>query len=197
LFSDVCNNYIGFYVTNHFTGGVDLDGNILGFPPIHIHHVHCSPGVHNVYRQKYLECLLQKKYNCSHSFSVIFEQHGDYQCLPEDGGTGCYLEDLPSDYAKLVTGPLQINGELNDVRPPNSPEMGWYYQTAIKYIPKSIADKKKASKYNPMSFHYVWSPGRLDLSDQSTMVNTFLAPTDKDTFIWYTVRYYKELFMNI
>ena len=40
----------------------------------------------------------------------------------------------------------------------------------------------------PLSFIYIWSPGRLHMNDQSTMVNTFKTPTTHDTFIWYTGR---------
>merc|ERR1712232_604683 len=85
----------------------------------------------------------------------------------------------------LVRGPLTINGELNDVRPAGSQPLEWWYQTAIRIVPKRPRIAMSAS-FRPLSFHYMWSPGRLDISDQSTMVNTFKAPTDRSTFIWYT-----------
>ena len=39
----------GLYVLNHFAAPVNSDGDALDFPPIHIHHVHVSPGPHNQY----------------------------------------------------------------------------------------------------------------------------------------------------
>lgn len=193
--TDLMNKYPeGIYITKHFTGGVDASGDVLPFPPIHVHHVHASPGFKNVYWADPLDCMRaaltgrgDKSNVCNHAFHVVYEQHGDYQCTDRDGGVKCLLEDLPSGYAKLLVRPLTINGELNDVRAPNSPEMVWWYQTAMQYTPKVIADKRQESlQLKPLSFHYMWSPGRFNFSDQSTMVNTFLAPTYKDTFIWFT-----------
>jgi len=67
------------------------------------------------------------------------------------------------------------------VRAPNSTELEWWYQTAIRYEPK-----QNPPQYKALSLHYMWSPGRYDINDQSTMVNTFMAPTDHDTVIWFT-----------
>ena len=172
----------GLHVLNHFSGPVDAEGEVLSFPPIHIHHVHISPGEKNQYRVANAKCLYDIEM-CSHPFHTMAEQHGDYVCLPEEGGTNCYLEDLPFGYGKMVLTPMTINGELNDVRAPNSPEIEWYYQFAARWVPVNSPPGKELA---PLSFHYMWSPGRLDLNDQSTMVNTFLAPTGYDSFIWYT-----------
>lgn len=40
----------------------------------------------------------------------------------------------------------------------------------------------------PLSVHYFWSPGRLRIFDQSTMVVSFEAPTQDDSMLWYTGR---------
>ena len=171
----------GYYILNHFSGAVDKDGNIMEFPPIHVHHVHCSPGVTNPYRANMKKCLLGEENKCAQAYKTIFEQHGDYQCNKRDGGTRCLLEDMPEGYAKMVKGPITINGELNDARAKDSPEIEWYYQAAIRWVPKV-----KRLDLTPMGMHYFWSPGRLDVFDQSTMVNTYRARTDTETMIWYT-----------
>lgn len=100
------------------------------------------------------------------------------------------MEDLPVGYAKLVTGPLTINGELNDVRPAGSPDLEWYYQTAIRWIPKESVMNDKINEVHvtssggslgavkPLSMMYMWSPGRFDLSDQSTMVCMYIYVSD-------------------
>ena len=68
---------------------------------------------------------------CANMFSVVFEQHGYYQCKEEEGGTRCLLEDMPEGYAKLVNGDVFMSGELNDVRAPGSDELVWWYQAGI------------------------------------------------------------------
>jgi hypothetical protein len=171
----------GYFILNHFSGAVDANGVVLPFPPIHVHHVHCSPGTVNPYRAVMAKCFMGEESECHQAYRTIFEQHGDYQCTEEDGGTRCLLEDMPHGYGKLVTTDVTINGELNDVRPKGSPELEWYYQAAIRWVPKV-----KAKDLTPLSMHYFWSPGRLDLFDQSTMVVTFKAPTAYDSMIWYT-----------
>ena len=154
----------GVYITNHFTGGISANGSVLGFPPIHVHHVHVSPRYNQVYRI----CRYGPKKYCTHQLHVVFEQHGDYQCSHVDGGVRCLLEDMPAGYARLVKGPLTINGELNDVRPAGSEPLEVWYQIAIRFVPK----RSRQDRFHPLSFHYMWSPGRLDIFDQSTMVNT-------------------------
>jgi hypothetical protein len=160
----------GYYILNHFSGAVDRDGNILDFPPIHVHHVHCSPGSTNPMRSDMTKCAYtMNSIDCPQVQRTVFEQHGDYQCIKEDGGSNCLLEDMPEGYAKLVTAPLTINGELNDCRAAGEPEIEWYYQTAIRWIPK-VDSIELNMKLRPLSMHYFWSPGRYDLFDQSTMV---------------------------
>eukprot|EP00968_Pinguiococcus_pyrenoidosus_P028354 scaffold7789_cov200-Pinguiococcus_pyrenoidosus.AAC.1 len=129
----------GFYVLNHFSGAVDPEGETLGFPPIHIHHVHGVPGKRNSMRADVSGCIIGRA-ECVGILAVVFEQHGDYECRKEDGGVRCLLEDLPDGYAKLVTTPMTINGELNDVRAPDSEVLEWYYQVAMRYIPKEPSE---------------------------------------------------------
>ena len=182
------------YVLNHFTGGVDADsGEVLGFPPIHVHHVHLSPAKTTPMRRKWADCIREEYLGhgdvdrCGHQFTVLMEQHGDYACRESEGGSNCYLEQLPDGYAKVADGPYALNGELNDVRPKGSPIMRWYYEAAIRYVPVEDA-ARLGFDLRPLSFYYIWSPGRLYLNDQSTMVNTFRTPTTHDTFVWYTGR---------
>ncbi|KAH8058744.1 hypothetical protein JL722_5977 [Aureococcus anophagefferens] len=182
------------YVLNHFTGGVDADsGEVLGFPPIHVHHVHLSPAKTTPMRRKWADCIREEYLGhrdadrCGHQFTVLMEQHGDYACRESEGGSNCYLEQLPDGYAKVADGPYALNGELNDVRPKGSPILRWYYQAAIRYVPVEDA-ARLGFDLRPLSFYYIWSPGRLYLNDQSTMVNTFQTPTTHDTFVWYTGR---------
>ncbi|EGB04121.1 hypothetical protein AURANDRAFT_67468 [Aureococcus anophagefferens] len=109
-------------ILNHCTGAVGENGIVLGFPPIHVHHVHASPTNTGMQRSRILDCaklaagLLAKNENCcSDVMRIVFEQHGDFMCRTAEGGTRCYLEDMPEGYAKRVTESMIINGELNDL----------------------------------------------------------------------------------
>jgi hypothetical protein len=67
----------GYFILNHFSGAVDINGETLGFPAIHIHHVHVSPGYTNHFRANRLNCVLGlDDTQCSHAFATVFEQHG-------------------------------------------------------------------------------------------------------------------------
>jgi hypothetical protein len=89
----------------------------------------------------------------------VFEHHGDYQCTgvpdgpqatyagdssnpgtPHRGvtsaGMDCLTESIPDGYGKLITFPLGLEGDINDVRPPNSTVLEWYYQLSARWVPK-------------------------------------------------------------
>lgn len=87
----------------------------------------------------------------------VFEHHGDYQCtsvpdgtpqIPDDGeepgpdapmtsgGLDCLTESVPDGYGKLITQPLGLEGDINDVRAPNSTVLEWYYQLGARWVPK-------------------------------------------------------------
>lgn len=174
----------GIFVKASVSGAVDTEGAHLSFPPIHIHHVHVSPGEIGMFRQPFAECLLDGGARCSHFMHVVFEQHGDDECYGDEGGANCFFEEF-ENYAKLVTVPMSINAELNDVRPPSSPTLEWYYQVGMKYIPK-VKVAPGPGALAPLSFHYMWNPGRLNPSDQSLMLMTYGAPSKEASLVWYT-----------
>ena len=172
----------GLYIMETFMAGVDMQGKVLDFPPIHVHHIHLGPGERAIYRVDNKWCTFDSD-QCSHPYSVIAEQHGDYVCLPEDGGPDCYFEQNEPGFGRMVKTPMNLNGELNDVRAPNSPELEWYFQIAARWVP---VNSPLGKEIRPVSIHGFWGPGRFDTNDQSTMPQTFLTPTAYDNFYWYT-----------
>ena len=62
------------------------------------------------------------------------ETHGDYVCSEEDGGLDCRIESYANGYGMLVTHPLGLEGELNDVRASNSEELVWYWEIGAKFV---------------------------------------------------------------
>jgi hypothetical protein len=94
------NNPEGFFILNYFSGAVFENGRTLGYPPIHIHHVHATPSLINYYRINRFKCFTGIDEHCSLTVNTLFEQHGDYQCREKDGGVGCLLENFPKGYAR-------------------------------------------------------------------------------------------------
>lgn len=176
----------GIFVTAQYSAAVTRDGSPLSHPPIHIHHIHVGPrpGV----RQH------TDQYKCVKGGGVgpgcydptrVFEHHGDYQCLQEAGGLDCLLETVPDGYGKLLTFPLGIEGDINDVRAPGSEPLEWYYEIAIRWVPK---DSSEGAQLKPMHFHNFAGPGTLDLANQNTYIFTYQCPTDHDSLFWYSGR---------
>jgi hypothetical protein len=118
----------GVYYTTSFSGAVDQDGKILGYPPVHIHHIHICP-------QPCAKKKMLKGMKYHPNFGV--EQHGDYECLKKDGGANCFFEVPALENVKELDRVFDLEGEVNDVRSPGSKTMVWYYQTALRWHPKS------------------------------------------------------------
>ena len=64
------------FVTAKMFAPVTENGTILGYPPVHAHHVHM---------------ILD-------SIRHWFDSHGDSICTEEQGGTACYLREEPEGY---------------------------------------------------------------------------------------------------
>lgn len=120
--------------------------------------------------------------SCYHMISIISiilysidptrigEHHGDYQCTEADGGLDCNLESNPDGYGKLVTYEIGLEGDLNDIRAPNSELLEWYYELGVRWIPK-------VSEHNPvraMSLHNFAGPGDFSFSNQGTFLFTHM-----------------------
>lgn len=154
-----------------FYGPVASTGEILGHPPMHIHHIHVlpQPGVKTK--------MMQWEYRPS----LLMEQHGDYECTPGDGGFGCLFEKTAVGTVKHVTGLIDIEGELNDVRAPGSEPLEWWFQVAIHWFPKKRS-------LIPLSSWFMIGPGRFDITNQFSQLRVFPAPTHEPSVYWYSGR---------
>lgn len=171
----------GIYVTDQISAPVLADGTRLGNPPIHIHHIHMGPSTGVRQRADHFGCLLHDK-GC-YDPTRVFEHHGDYQCIDADGGLDCLTESVPDGYGKLITMELGLEGDLNDVRFAGAPELEWYYELGARWVPKN---QETAKKLKAMSFHNFAGPGNFDMTRQSSYIFTYQAPTDAESFFWYT-----------
>lgn len=175
----------GVFVTAQFSSAVTRDGTPLSHPPVHIHHIHVGPRPGVRQHTDQYKCLKSGGKEGCYDPTRVFEHHGDYQCLEEEGGLDCLLETVPDGYGKLLTYPLGIEGDLNDVRASGSEPMEWYYEIAIRWTPK---DSSLGRTLKPMHFHNFAGPGTLDVTNQNTYIFTFQCPTDHDSLFWYSGR---------
>ena len=187
----------GIYVTAQHSGPVDKDGVVLSHPPIHIHHIHIGPRPGVRQHQDVLKCLLNGWDNNRDCYDPtrVFEHHGDYQCIDEEGGLECLLETVPDGYGKLLTYPLGLEGDINDVRAPGSEPLEWYYQISIRWTPK---ESRLGRTIQPMHFHNFAGPGNFDRKNQNSYILTYQCPTDRDSLFWYSGRmpYSGEMLRN-
>ena len=145
--------------------------------------VHCT-GIKQ--RVDPVECFQDYRNKCYDSRRVM-EHHGDYECREEDGGLDCLLESVPDGYGKLITTPLQVEGDMNDVRACNSEPYEYYYQIGARWVPKVAADGT-VSPLKPINFFNFIGPGNVVFNDQSSLIVTFQVPTAFDSIYWYAGR---------
>lgn len=84
----------GVYFVGQHMSPVLRDGTRLGYPPIHVHHIHNGPDPYVRQRGDPIGCLL-KGVGCFNPLRTM-EVHGDYVCTEEDGGDDCHIEDFPA-----------------------------------------------------------------------------------------------------
>jgi hypothetical protein len=164
----------GVYFSTSFTGAVADSGEILGFPPIHMHHIHISP-------EPGVKKKLPDKIGLGGYIpNLVIEQHGDYECLQQEGGVNCFFEKSPVGYVKEINRVLDLEGEMNDARAPNSKPMTWWYQVAIRWHPKSVVHR------GPVSQNFLVMVQPDNVSDQLTELLTFNLDTSEHHIAWYS-----------
>lgn len=151
-----------------FSAAVLPDGTPLGLPPIHIHHIHVGQQIGVKAKEKSVPFLMM-------------EQHGDYECTESDGGTRCLFEKTADGHGKVIREPLDLEGELNDVRAFNYPPITWYYRVMLRYRPYS----PKSSALKPLSQSFFIGPSPIGDKQLNTL-GTFPTPTAEESIYWYT-----------
>jgi len=112
------------WVTTIFLAAVDSSsGQILGYPPIHVHHSHVGP----------------------HSMIGILDfvaplhfPHGETSCQQDAGGDACFMFSFPRGAGFHMKEPFLLNAYLNDVRAQDSPELGVTLELGIRVTRSQI-----------------------------------------------------------
>jgi hypothetical protein len=177
----------GIYALEQISVPVTRDGTRLHNPPIHIHHIHVGPRTGVRQRTNLFKCITSATGDECYDPTRIFEHHGDYQCIEEEGGLDCLIETIPDGYGKLLTHELGLEGDINDVRASGSEPLEWYYELGIRWVPRINPDGSK-SPIKPIDFFNFAGPGDFILKNQNSYIFTYQAPTDRDSIFWYTGR---------
>ncbi|KAL1495902.1 hypothetical protein AB1Y20_014545 [Prymnesium parvum] len=104
----------------------DADGNMIGFPPIEVHHMHASSCQH--LRNPYVPQLASDG-----TYAIEFDLHGDRQCPKAMGGMNCTVRAFPPGFGMLLTDPLETFFDLIDVRAAGSSTLLFYSQHAYRW----------------------------------------------------------------
>lgn len=179
----------GIDVTKQIFSPVTRNGTRLSYPPLHTHHVHAltQPGTRPRLNSRPM-CVQQLglgiqaldemvREKMCYNLSMFFEQHGDHICQPEDDGIDC-LTQGDKNIRRLVA-PLDVEGEINDVRPTNSEPMEWFYQIAMRWKP---IDPKEPV----ISQTSLFGPGTIIIPSQITKSLTAPTPTHAESVMIYS-----------
>lgn len=172
-------------MTGHWSGPITPDGKPIGLPPLHIHHIHLTQGAGFSWSSDILDCVTGGS-NCPDG-GMMYAHHGDKQAKdpddPQFNGLHTFGEDYGGEWAKKIYEPISCTGEINDLRPPGSPEIEWWYQSAVR-----VVRNKKASRRKPLSMHYLYNPFELGVDTQFSRFGTYKVHPSHDTVHVYTGR---------
>ena len=153
------------FIVESLIGAVDADGAPLPYPPLHLHHMHLLPAAER----------LRFHYNVSapagppvgYLNNVVLERHGEWNHL---GSTPVRSEAEREGYGRLISSPLDFDGELNDARPRGSPPLTWYLQIAVRWQPAT-------APLVPISVYNLLAVGPVTNGAQATFERYFWVPT--------------------
>jgi len=128
------------FITETFTGPVDMHGKFIPLPTLHIHHVHVFNSRQDVpasvpIHPQYMYATADNNY--------IIEHHSESAYNDADGSV--HSVGPPSGYGLLIGYPLDATLEFNDYRAASAPTVTFYLQIAAKVFPPT-------SQLTPVSF---------------------------------------------
>jgi hypothetical protein len=153
------------HVTGFMSAPVAESGEILGNPPIHIHHANLGPNPNRS------------------SLSRLSQWHGDSQCSHADGGTACYVTVLPQGFGFPVSQELRLDTDFNDVRPSGSPDLHFWLEAAI-----SIAKPAAEKPVNEVGTVILGVPFSFRFWTASDFQRLYFVPSDQPSALWMTAR---------
>ena len=181
-------------INSHWVAGVEVEtGKTLGYPPMHVHHIHLVPakpwlryqwatpataGWRNV-----LHHLTEEQGAAYYVPNYVMEQHGEWDlCDIHTSKTGCFAEELPSGYTNLIDFPLDFEGELNDGRRVGAPDLNFWLEIGLGWT-YDVTSRKPLSYAVITEDHF----GMVD-GHQHTYENYHWVPSTGEWVNYYTGR---------
>ncbi|KAH8073229.1 hypothetical protein JL721_3216 [Aureococcus anophagefferens] len=192
----------GVYIEANSIVVTDGAGAVLGYPPIHVHHVHLAfaPGVRPRLGEYYCGLGASKPcYNASWFFEWRVPASGGARASgrrPSPAGTATTSAGATAAASRACTRPgpwappsSRASPSTSRARSTTSARAGrrrfeWYFQTGIRWRHgRDFADAPQV-----LSSFITGVPGRTDRNNQQTFVRTFPAPIDYDSMAWSNVK---------
>lgn len=154
-------------IGSHWVTAVEAhSGRVLGYPPMHVHHIHLVPSKPWLRYQwatpstggwrDLLRHLTTEQGAAYYVPNYVMEQHGEWDLCdigapPRRGAAGagaggggsasanaaCHAESLPAGYLNLIDFPLDFEGELNDGRAVGAPDLTWYLEIGLGWTSRT------------------------------------------------------------
>jgi len=153
------------HVTGFMAAPFAEGGEMLGMPPVHIHHANLGP-------------------NDGSSLSRLSQWHGDSQCAASEGGTACYITTLPRSFGFPVSRKLRLDIDFNDVRPKDSPEMRFWLESAIRIAKPAGATPQS----HDVGTVIIGVPFRMNWWKSSDLQRLYFVPPNQASALWVTAR---------
>ena len=129
------------YVVGGMFAPVDVNGTVIGYPPLHIHHAHLFPyGTREEIKEKIKH---GPKDASPDQHDVLIQSHGDSECALAQGGVACMLTELEEGLGFRIvdsqTGFL-ADFTINDVRKkiPGLPPLEYYVEHVVFHTEKKM-----------------------------------------------------------
>jgi len=144
-------------ISSHWVTAIDVASSApLGYPPMHVHHIHLVPSKPWLRYQwatpstggwrNLLNHLVTEQGAAYYVPNYVMEQHGEWDlCDIHTRESGCFAESLPSGFTNLVDFPLDFEGELNDGRQVHAPNLTWWLEIGVGWSSVGLAAKRPLS----------------------------------------------------
>jgi len=127
-------------------------GSPLGYPPMHVHHIHLVPtkpwlryqwATHSTSSWRdVLEHMSNSQGAAYYVPNYVAEQHGEWDlCAISADAQGCFAEALPPGYTNLLDFALDFEGELNDGREVGAANLTWWLEIGLGWTADVAAFK--------------------------------------------------------
>jgi len=163
-------------ISEYMLGAISPSGRLLGYPPIHAHHLHIEEGRPASDTGPSPPGSPPDWLASAYGALVA---HGDEQCLEGSNGVGCLIKRAVPGYATMLRLPLAITVDQQDVRANGSAPLRWYTFLALKGRPRD--GSRKAVTQMKLMFY--------PLQYNNSVFGTFLVPSAASTAFWREGRF--------